>query len=330
VACNGHAALWSRRAGEALKIVIPGGSGQVGQLLARTFKRHDHQVVVLGRQASAGVMAWDGQSLGDWAQELDGADVVINLAGRSVNCRYTAANMKDMMESRVNSTRVVGQAIELATVPPRVWLQMSTATIYAHRFDAANDEVTGIIGGNEPEVPAYWGYSIQIAQAWEKALDEANTPRTRKVALRTAMVMSADRGGIFDVLLKLVRTGLGGSMAGGKQYMSWIHGDDFVTAVDWLIAHDEVAGAINLAAPEPLPQAAFMRDLRKAAGVSIGLPATKWMAQVGAYFLRTDTELTLKSRRVVPKRLLDAGFKFAFPSWPKAADDLMRRWRAKT
>jgi len=222
-------ALSSRRAGNALKIVIAGGSGQVGQLLARTFKRHDHQVVVLGRQASAGVMAWDGQSLGDWAQELDGADVVINLAGRSVNCRYTAANMKDMMESRVNSTRVVGQAIELATVPPRVWLQMSTATIYAHRFDAANDEVTGIIGGNEPEVPAYWGYSIQIAQAWEKALDEANTPRTRKVALRTAMVMSADRGGIFDVLLKLVRTGLGGSMAGGKQYMSWIHGDDFVT-----------------------------------------------------------------------------------------------------
>ena len=299
----------------------------MGQLLARNFKRHDHQVVILGRHGSAGAIPWDGHSLGDWAREIDGSDVVINLAGRSVNCRYTAANMKDMMDSRVNSTRVVGQAIEQAKVPPRVWLQMSTATIYAHRFDAANDEVTGMIGGNEPDVPSYWRYSIEIAQAWEKALNDANTPRTRKVALRTAMVMSADRGGIFDMLFKLVRAGLGGSMAGGKQYMSWIHGHDFVAAVDWLIAHDEAAGAINLAAPQPLPQAAFMRELRKAAGVAIGLPATKWMAEVGAFFLRTDTELTLKSRRVVPQRLLDAGFEFAFPSWPKAADDLVRRWR---
>lgn len=220
-------------------------------------------MVVLGRHATAGVTLWDGHSLGDWARELDGADVVINLAGRSVNCRYTAANMKDMMESRVNSTRVVGRAIEQAKVPPSVWLQMSTATIYAHRFDAANDDVTGVIGGTEPDVPSYWAFSIQIAQAWEQALAEANTPRTRKVTLRTAMVMSADRGGIFDVLLKLVRTGLGGTMAGGKQYMSRIHGDDFVAAVDWLIAHEEVAGAVNLAAPDPLPQAAFMLSCAK-------------------------------------------------------------------
>ena len=297
----------------------------MGQLLKRAFTREGHEVVVLGRKGAAGVVPWDGHSLSDWAHEIDGSDVVINLAGRSVNCRYTTANMKDMLESRVNSTRVVGLAIQQAKAPPHVWLQMSTATIYAHRFDAANDEDTGIIGGGEHGVPEYWGFSIKIAQAWEQTLLEANTPSTRKVALRTAMVMTPDPGGIFDVLFKLVRSRLGGPIGGGKQYMSWIHGDDFVAAVNWLIRRDDVTGAVNLAAPEPLAQAAFMRDLRKAAGVSLGLPATKWMAEIGAYFLKTDTELTLKSRRVVPKRLLDAGFHFSWPSWSKAAEDLVRR-----
>ncbi|MBA2541986.1 MAG: DUF1731 domain-containing protein, partial [Deltaproteobacteria bacterium] len=299
-----------------MKIIIPGGSGQIGSVLARHYRGAGHEVVVLGR--GAGVIAWDGKTLGPWAAELDGADVVINLAGRTVNCRYTEENLGQMMDSRVDSTRVVGEAIAAAAKPPRVWLQMSTATIYSHRLDAANDEATGVIGGNEPDVPAYWKRSIDIAVAWEAALDAANTPNTRRVALRTAMMMSPDRDGIFDVLLGLARKRLGGAIAGGGQYVSWIHDRDFLGAIELLIARDDLAGAVNLAAPNPLPQRDFMTALREAAKIGFGLPATAWMARIGAWALRTDAELTLKSRRVVPGRLLEAGYKFAFPTWPEA------------
>jgi uncharacterized protein len=312
-----------------VKIVIPGGSGQVGQILLRAFRARGDDVVALARSGTSEgrTVGWDGRTLGAWASELEGADVVINLAGRSVNCRYTRANLDAMMSSRVDSTRVVGEAIARAARPPKVWLQMSTATIYAHRLDAPNDEATGIIGGNEPDVPAYWSFSIEIAKAWERAQAEAVTPHTRKVALRSAMVMSPDRGGIFDVLLGLTRAGLGGTIAGGKQFMSWIHEADFVRAVELLILREELDGPVNLAAPNPLPQREFMAALRAAAGTRIGLPATKWMAELGAFFLRTDTELTFKSRRVVPGRLLDQGFGFEFPEWPLAARDLVERWR---
>jgi NAD dependent epimerase/dehydratase family enzyme len=199
---------------------------------------------------------------------------------------------------------------------------MSTATIYAHRFDAPNDEETGRIGGDEPDVPAYWARSIAIARAWEAALDAAPTPRTRRVALRTAMVMSPDSGGVFDVLRRLCRLGLGGTLGGGRQFVSWIHGADFASALDFLIARNDLSGAVNLAAPGPLPQAEHMRTLRRALGVPVGLPATAWMARAGAVVLRTDAELVLKSRYVVPGRLLAAGFRFRFPTWAEAAADL--------
>jgi hypothetical protein len=262
--------------------------------------------------------------------EVDGADVVINLAGRSVNCRYTEANLEEMMSSRVESTRAVGLAIEKAMRPPPVWLQMSTATIYAHRFDAPNDEATGRIGGEELDAPSYWKLSIDIAKAWEAAQQEANTPHTRKVALRTAMVMSPDRGGVLDVLLGLTRLGLGGPIAGGSQFVSWIHDRDFVRAIELLIGQGDIAGPVNLAAPSPIPQRDFMAALRAAWGTRVGLPATKWMVEIGAFFLRTDTELILKSRRVVPGRLLELGFTFDFPEWPDAARDVVERRRAAT
>lgn len=307
-----------------MRVVLPGGSGQVGGVLARAFRAKGHEVVVLGRRAVApGEVLWNGRDDGPWMTELDGADVVVNLAGRSVDCRYTRANLDEMMRSRVDSTRAVGRAIERAARPPRVWLQMSTATIYAHRFDAPNDEASGRIGGGEPDAPAYWGFSVEIAKAWEQAQRETETSATRKVALRTAMVMSPDRGGIFDVLLGLARRGLGGPVGGGRQYVSWIHHRDFVRAVEWLIARDDFEGPVNLAAPNPLPQRDFMAALRRAAGVPIGLPATRWMAAIGAFVLRTDTELLLKSRRVVPGRLQEAGFRFDFPGWPPAAAELV-------
>lgn len=311
-----------------MKIIIPGGSGQVGTLLARSFHADGHEVIVLARfpfVAKWKVLPWDGRTFGPWAAALEGADVVINLAGRSVNCRYTAKNLQLMMDSRVESTRLIGVAIKHCVAPPRVWLQMSTATIYSHRYDAPNDDLTGQIGGTETDVPAYWGYSIKIAQAWEQATADAKTPATRQVMLRSAMVMSPDRGGIFDVLLTLVRRGLGGTSGDGRQYLSWIHDADFIAAVKWLIDREELSGPVNLASPGPLPNADFMRTLRKSWGARIGLPATKWMLAVGAFLMRTDTELVLKSRRVIPARLIQSGFQFKFPAWDTAARDLCDR-----
>ncbi|MDQ1557561.1 MAG: uncharacterized protein QOD32_621 [Pyrinomonadaceae bacterium] len=315
-----------------MKIVLPGGTGQVGTVLARSFHKGGDEVVVLSRGAqSAGVpwrvLAWDAKSPGEWASEFEGADAVINLAGRSVNCRYSASNRRAIMESRVNSARVVGEAIERAASPPRVWLQMSTATIYAHRFDAANDEATGIIGGAERDAPDSWRFSIDVATAWERVVDETVAARTRKVKMRAAVIMSPDAGGVFETLLRLVRFGLGGQSGDGRQFVSWIHAEDFVRSVRWLIEHDELAGAINLAAPHPLPNAEFMRALREAWGVRVGLPASRLMLEAGALLLRSETELILKSRRVVPRTLLESGFEFRFPTWPEAARDLCRRYR---
>lgn len=312
-----------------MKIIIAGGSGQVGTILARHFHSKGDAVVVLSRKPSVRawcVAVWDGRSLGSWAAEFEAADVVINLAGRSVNCRYTAANRAAIMESRVRSTQAVGEAIAKAARPPRVWLQASTATIYAHRFDAPNDEHGGWIGGSELNAPETWRFSIAVASAWEKALAGVETPRTRKVAMRSAMTMSPDRGGVFDVLLGLVRRGLGGRVGDGRQFVSWIHDSDFIRAVEFLV-EQELSGPVNLVAPEPLPNVEFMRELREAWGIRFGVPASRWMVEFGTWLLRTESELVLKSRRVVPGRLLEAGFRFQFPSWPEAAGDLCRRWR---
>lgn len=320
-----------------MKIVIPGGTGQVGALVRRALAARGDDVVVLSRrseQLEAGVRhaVWDGRTLGAWADEVDGADAVLNLAGRTVSCRYTDANLRQMMSSRVESTRVVGEAIAAARRPPPVWLQMSTATIYADARSRADgrphDEATGVLGGEEPDVPLYWEYSVRIARRWEETQAQADVPGTRRVALRTAMVMTPDRGGVFDVLSWMTRVGLGGPVAGGGQFVSWIHGEDFVRTVELLLEREDLEGAVNVAAPEPVTQRELMRSLRRAWGVPLGLPATRLMAEVGALALRTDTELLLKSRRVVPGRLLDAGFRFDHPTWEDAAADLVARARA--
>lgn len=313
-----------------MKVVMPGGSGQVGTLLTRAFLADGHEVVVLSRNPKnqeARAITWNAKTIGAWADEIDGADVVLNLAGRSVNCRYNTRNRQLIKESRVNSTRVIGQAIAQAVRPPKVWLQAATATIYAHSYDVPNDEATGILGGCEPDAPDTWHFSIDVARSWEQALDEAKVPSTRKVLLRSAMTMSPDRGGVFDVMLALVRCGLGGKMGDGSQYVSWIHERDFINAVDWLIDHPELDGPVNLAAPEPVTNAEFMRILRQVWGIGFGLPATEWMLEVGAIFLRTETELILKSRRVVPGRLQESGYTFQYPDWRGASSDLCQRWR---
>lgn len=317
-----------RQADESVKIAIPGGTGQVGTVLARAFHAEGHDVVALARSPKPApwrVVAWDPAHPAGWARELDGADVVINLAGRSVNCRYTETARREILDSRVGSVRAVGEAIAAAKRPPRVWLQASTATIYGHSHDAANDE-TGPIGGG-PGAPDAWRFSIEVATAWERALDEVPASGTRKVKLRSAMTLSPDRGGIFDTLLALVRRGLGGTAGDGRQYISWIHETDFVRAVQFLIERDDMDGVANVASPNPLPNAEFMAALRREWGTSIGLPSSRWMLALGAFFMRTETELILKSRRVVPGRLLKEGFAFTHPDWPAAARDLCARWR---
>lgn len=297
----------------------------MGASLRRHFAARGDEVIVLSRRPQGNEVAWDGETLGSWAELIDGADAVINLAGRTVNCRYTPANLHQMMESRVLSTEAVGKAIAQAKNPPKVWLQSSTATIYSHRFDAANDEITGILGGQEPEAPPKWRASIEIAKAWEAALDACPTPHTRKVALRSAMTMSPDPGSIFDVLCGLARRGLGGRLGSGSQYISWVHEHDFCQAVQFLIDRPDLVGPVNISSPNPLPQKDFAKDLRDALGIKIGLPATKLMLEMGTFLMKSETELVLKSRRVIPTRLIEAGFSFRYPLWAEAAKDLALR-----
>jgi uncharacterized protein (TIGR01777 family) len=314
-----------------MKILIAGGTGQIGTLLAREYHGRGDEVVVLTRKPQPArwrMVRWDAENLGPWADELEGADVVINLTGRSVNCRYTPENRETIKRSRVDSTRILGEAIASTLRAPRVWLQAGTATIYAHRHDAPNDETGGLFGGQEPGVPETWRFSIEVAKAWERTLNQAVVPRTRKVCLRSAMTMSPDPGGVFATLLGLVRIGLGGTAGDGRQYISWIHERDFIRALDWIIAHEGLEGAINLSAPQPLPNRDFQQILREEWGNPLGLPATGWMLEVGAWLLGTETELILKSRRVVPGRLVESGFVFEFPEWREAARELCRRWRA--
>ena len=313
------------------KIILAGGSGFLGRTLADWISRRGWDVVVLARSRSSASapgrwIAWDGAILGDWASEFDGTAAVVNLAGRSVNCRYYARNRREIMDSRIHSTRVIGEAIARCANPPPIWLNSSTATIYKHSFDQPMDEATGVIGAT---CEAKDAFSIDVATAWERVFDEARTPATRKVAMRTAMVLGTEPGTVFRVLRRLARLGLGGTIAGGRQYMSWIHEHDFCRAIEWLIEHDDLSGPVNLAAPNPLPNREAMRLFRKTCGAPFGLPATEWMLEIGTFILRTESELVIKSRRVVPGRLLASGFAFTFPTLPAVLEDLERRVRTQ-
>ena len=308
------------------RIVLVGGSGFLGQLLAAYLQPRGWEPIVLTRQPSPHSafqeLAWDARSLGDWASSLDGAEAVINLAGRSVNCRYTAQNRRLILDSRVDSTRVIGEAIARCAQPPRIWLNSSTATLYKHSLDGANDETST---DYRSTTEAKDDFSVSVGLAWEKAFYEASTPRTRRAALRTTLVFGTVPGGVFQIMRRLAKLGLGGRMGSGRQYVSWIHDQDFCRAVEWILEHDELTGPVNLAAPEPVPNAEMMRLYRRVCGLPIGLPAAGWMLEIGAFLMRTETELLLKSRRVVPGKLLASGFQFGFPDMETALRDLERR-----
>ncbi len=308
------------------RILLAGGSGFLGQALARHFQALGWEVVVLTRSPqvsrAAREVRWDAESLGEWVRELEGATAVVNLTGRSVDCRYTEANRRLILDSRVNSTRVIGGAIAQCQGPPRVWLNSSSATIYRHTFGSPWDE-TGTDFTPTPEVKDE--FSLEVIHAWERTLNEAVTPHTRKVALRTTLVLGLARNSVFPVLRRLARLGLGGRMGTGEQFVSWLHETDFLRAVEFLLAHEELSGPVNFAAPNPVPNHELMRAFRELVGMPIGLPATAWMLEIGAFFLRTETELILKSRRVVPGRLLRAGFEFRYPELRGALAELQGR-----
>jgi uncharacterized protein (TIGR01777 family) len=318
-----------------LRIVMPGGSGQVGRMLARFFQERGHHVTVLTRgpyTAPWQTVHWDGEQIGPWVETLEGADVCINLAGRSVNCRYNAKNRRTIYNSRIGTTRLLSRVIAGLDQPPRVWLNASTATIYRHALDRPMDEATGQLGGYEPisktrHAPYQWNFSARVAKDWEMAFFETPTPRTRKVALRSGLVFSPVAGSTFGIFANLVRVGLGGTQGNGQQFVSWIHENDFARAVEFLIAREDIEGPVNLSAPNPLPNRAFMEALRDAWEMPNGVPAPWPLVEIGAFLMRTESELVLKSRRVIPKRLLEAGFLFEFRNWAEAADDLVRQWK---
>jgi uncharacterized protein (TIGR01777 family) len=308
-------------------IVLAGGSGFLGQLLASYLQERGWAPVILARvpapNAKFKELEWDARTVGDWIKALDGAEAVVNLAGRSVNCRYNAENRRAIMDSRVDTTRVLGEAITSCSKPPRAWLNSSTATIYRHTLGTAHDETSTDFA---TAAEAKDEFSVQVARAWEKAFDDAPSFRTRKAALRTTLVFGTPEGGVFRILRRLAKTGLGGRMGSGRQFVSWIHDEDFCRAVDWILNHPELNGPINIAAPHPVTNSEMMATFRRVCGgVPFGLPATEWMLELGAFVLRTETELLLKSRRVVPGKLLASGFQFRFPRMEDALRDLEQR-----
>jgi uncharacterized protein (TIGR01777 family) len=309
------------------RIVIPGGSGCVGELLARHFYEQGDQVTVLSRtprQAPWATAVWNGRDVGEWIHAIDGADVVINLAGRSVDCRYTIENRREILNSRVESTRAIGGAIARVSRPPALWINASTATIYRHSLDREMDESTGELGGHEAGAQPTWKFSTDVAKAWEAAFFGVATPGTRKVATRSAIVMIPGVSWMGK-LTGLMRLGLGGTEGPGTQFMSWIHQTDFIRAIEFLIATESLDGAVNICSPNPLPNREFLRELRRAYGAHLAPPLPEWTLRLGSILMRTEAELVLKSRRVIPGRLLDAGFEFRYANWAAAAQDLARR-----
>lgn len=300
------------------KIIIPGGSGFIGKYVARFFLQKKYNVIILTRsktQIENGItyLNWDGKNFGDWIKELEGAEMVLNLAGKSVDCRYNEKNKKAILNSRIDSTKIIGKAIDNCTIPPKLWVNMSTATIYEHTLEGkANDEKNGIIGDD---------FSMNVAKAWEKTFNDFNLFATRKIVMRTSIVLGKE-GGALTHLAPLVKFGLGGKNGTGQQFVSWIHVEDLVRIIDWFLENKNTTGSYNCTSPTPIRNEYFMKKIRKALGVSIGLPAPKWIIEIGTFLLRSESELVLKSRKVVPKKLSEEGFEFKFEKLDKALKNI--------
>ncbi|MBB4803769.1 uncharacterized protein (TIGR01777 family) [Flavobacterium nitrogenifigens] len=299
------------------KLIIAAGTGFLGKVLVNHFKSKFDEIVILTRgkaQTIDGIkyVNWNAKTFTGWEKELENASVLINLAGKSVDCRYTKKNKKEILWSRINSTKILNKAILNCKNPPKHWLNSSTATIYRFSLDKQMDEVEGEIGND---------FSINVALSWEKAFFKTETPKTLKTALRTSIVLGKN-GGALIPLKTLAKIGFGGKQGNGNQFVSWIHEEDFANAVDFII-EKEMAGVINIVSPTPIRNIDFMQKLRKAVGFPFGIPLNKFFLEIGSFFIRTETELVLKSRNVIPKRLLENGFEFKFGNIDNAFRDLI-------
>lgn len=303
------------------RIVIAGGSGFLGLAMAEYFLKKEAAVTILSRSrpktlSRCSHLPWDGRSLESWQAALDGADAIINLAGRTVNCIKTPDHQDEILRSRVESTRVLGQAMRAVTSPPPVWVQISTAHIYGDPPLAVCDE----------ESAEGIGFAPTIGRAWEAAFNQSKLPQQRGVIMRTSFVVGRDRGagsGALGTLGLIARLGLGGKVGSGTQGMSWIHEDDLCALFVKAITDSSMTGTYIASAPSPVSQVEFMRTLRKMIGMPVGLPAFEWMVRIGApLVLRTDPELALYGRYVVSKRIAEEGFVFQFPELELALRDL--------
>lgn len=300
------------------KIILAGGNGYLGKVLANYYKDKADEVIILSRrekqtEKNIRTVVWDGETRGKWTAELVNADMLINLCGKNVNCRYTEKNKAEIIASRVIPTELLGAVIKDLFEPPKVWINVTSATIYRHAEDRAQDEETGEIG---------YGFSVDVCNQWEAAFNKYDTPKTRKIALRMGIVLGRDDS-VFPRLLNLVKSGLGGKQGDGMQYVSWVHEHDVAGCTEWLLQHAELQGVFNCTAPYAAKNAELMHIIRKAYGMPVGLPAPQWLLEIGAAIIGTETELILKSRWVTPKRLLDSGFTFQYEKTAAAIHDIL-------
>lgn len=318
------------------RVVIAGASGFIGQFLARAFILNGATVRFIGRHGADA--SWG--DTGAITRALEGADLLVNLAGKSVNCRYTAANRAEILRSRVDTTRKLATAVRACARPPALWINSSTATIYRHADDRAMTEATGELGE---------GFSVDVATAWEREFFDGELPGTRRIALRMAIVLGD--GSALLPLIRLVRFGLGGAQLdgrwfstatrrasgtfhrfrarGGRQKFSWIHIADVLGIIRFLRSRPEISGIVNASAPNPSDNRTLMASLRRVLGMPFGLPAPRWMLELGTFVIRTETELVLKSRWVVPERLSHAGYEFAYPELEPALRQIVEGRRRR-
>ncbi|MBX9784542.1 MAG: TIGR01777 family oxidoreductase [Chitinophagaceae bacterium] len=314
------------------KIIIAGGSGFIGEEMIKHFGR-ENQLIILTRNKThsannrnqfsslskedlinTSYVHWDGVTVGDWARELEAADILINLSGKSVNCRYTEKNKAAIFSSRLLPTKALGEAISKLTTPPKLWINASSATIYRHATDKPQDEYTGEIKND---------FSVQVCKQWEETFYNQRTPFTGKVALRMAITLGP--GGVMIPYFNLLKFALGGHQGSGKQMYSWVHIEDTCRMIEWLYEHDELEGTFNCSSPNPVTNEAFMSTLRKVTGYKIGLPAFEWMIKIGTAITGTEAELVLKSRWVVPTKILETGFQFKYPQLEAALKDVISK-----
>ncbi|HEU5292783.1 MAG TPA: TIGR01777 family oxidoreductase [Cyclobacteriaceae bacterium] len=302
------------------KIVIAGGSGYIGKVLTNYFQDQTEEIIVLSRRKSVTMenvrtVQWDVKHQGEWVKELENADALLNLTGKSVNCRYHDKNKREILESRVDATNILGGAISHLKNPPKVWIQYASATIYKHAEDSPMDEYSGEIGE---------GFSVNVCKKWEGAFWNQHVPGTRKVLLRVAIVFGKVDG-VFVRLENLVRFGFGGKHGNGNQMVSWVHDEDLSRITDWILKHEQIEGTFNAASPDPVQNWELMKAIRSSQKVVFGLNAPTWLLRIGAWIIGTETELILKSRWVIPKKLEELGFTFKFKTIKEAIHEITKK-----